>query len=162
MASRSNQAQLTQEVVRFGESVRATAIAIARTIFRQELLNRLDDLKRSVIAPKSSRRVRRTPKPNAPRPTTTPTVDATSPPRGDQKTRGKRAWTRDAIITELAMWMVSGTTIDAAFVTRHGPPGLVAATRKVFGRFDAALNVASLRVSKMYPDGPPTRRSPRG
>jgi hypothetical protein len=54
--------------------------------------------------------------------------------------------------------LVGGTTIDAAFVTRHGPAGLVAAARKVFGRFDAALNVASLHVSKMYPDGAPARR----
>jgi hypothetical protein len=53
--------------------------------------------------------------------------------------------------------MLSGTAIDATFVTRHGPPGLVAATRRIFGRFDAALNVAALHVSKLYPDGPPAR-----
>jgi hypothetical protein len=53
--------------------------------------------------------------------------------------------------------MLSGTAIDAAFVTRHGPPGLVAAARRVFGRFEAALNVAGLRVSELYPDGPPQR-----
>ena len=46
---------------------------------------------------------------------------------------------------------------DAAFVTRHGPPGLAAAARKIFGRFDAALNVAALHVSKQFPDGPPPR-----
>jgi hypothetical protein len=27
----------------------------------------------------------------------------------------------------------------------------------VFGRFEAGLNVAALHVSKLYPDGPPTR-----
>jgi hypothetical protein len=70
-----------------------------------------------------------------------------------------RAWTREAIVNELAAWLASGTSIDAAFVARYGPPGLVTATRKIFGRFDAALNVASLQVAKLYPDGPPSRRS---
>lgn len=76
----------------------------------------------------------------------------------DRPTGKKRVpWTREAIINELATWMLSGTAIDATFVTRHGPPGLVAATRRIFGRFDAALNVAGLHVSKLYPDGPPAR-----
>jgi hypothetical protein len=61
------------------------------------------------------------------------------------------------VIGELASWMASGTEIDASFVTRHGPPGLVAATRRIFGRFEAALNVAGLHVSKLYPDGPPAK-----
>jgi hypothetical protein len=73
-------------------------------------------------------------------------------------TGGKRVrWTRETIVSELATWMLSGTTIEAAFVTRHGPPGLVAAARRIFGRFEAALNVAALHVSKLYPDGPPER-----
>jgi hypothetical protein len=66
-------------------------------------------------------------------------------------------WTRETITNELATWMLSGTAIDATFVARHGPPGLVAAARRVFGRFEAALNVAGLHVSKLYPDGPPER-----
>ena len=78
--------------------------------------------------------------------------------RGDGKKRSP--WTREAIIEELASWMASGTAIDAAFVARHGPPGLVAATRRIFGRFDAALNVAGLHFSKLYPDGPPSRGTP--
>jgi len=72
---------------------------------------------------------------------------------------GKARWTRETITSELANWMLSGTTIDAAFVARHGPPGLVAAARRVFGRFEAALNVAALHISKLYPDGPPDRSS---
>jgi len=75
-----------------------------------------------------------------------------SPPTGSRK---RVPWTRESIINELASWMLSGTAIDAPFVTRHGPPGLVAASRRVFGRFEAALNVAGLHVSKLYPDGPP-------
>jgi hypothetical protein len=81
--------------------------------------------------------------------------------RGDGRDGKKRSpWTREAIIEELASWMASGTAIDAAFVARHGPPGLVAATRRIFGRFDAALNVAGLHFSKLYPDGPPSRGTP--
>jgi hypothetical protein len=76
----------------------------------------------------------------------------TSSPTGSRK---RVPWTRESIINELATWMLSGTAIDAPFVTRHGPPGLVAASRRVFGRFEAALNVAGLHVSKLYPDGPP-------
>jgi hypothetical protein len=77
-----------------------------------------------------------------------------APPASGRK-RG--TWTRESIVSELATWMLSGTTIDAAFMTRHGPPGLVSAIRRVFGRFEAAMNVAALHVSKLYPDGPPSR-----
>jgi hypothetical protein len=73
---------------------------------------------------------------------------------GSAKRGGKRVrWTREAIIEELSSWILSGTAIDASFVKRHGPPGLVPAALRVFGRFDAALNVASLHVAKLYPDG---------
>ncbi|HEX3763555.1 MAG TPA: hypothetical protein VHW23_32890 [Kofleriaceae bacterium] len=71
--------------------------------------------------------------------------------------RGRTRWTRETITTELATWLLSGTAIDAQFMTRHGPKGLVAAIRRVFGRFEAALNVAALHNAKLYPEGPPTR-----
>lgn len=76
--------------------------------------------------------------------------------------RGRARWTRDSIISELAIWMLSGTAIDAQFMTRHGPRGLVAAIRRVFGRFEAALNVAALHNSKLYPEGPPVRGASPG
>jgi hypothetical protein len=82
------------------------------------------------------------------------------PPQDPAVVSGKRKkWARDSIIEELAKWMVSGTVVDPGFVTRYGPPGLVAAARRIFGRFDAALNVASLHVATLYPDGPPPRRA---
>ena len=74
-----------------------------------------------------------------------------SSPSGSKRVQ----WTREAIIDELARWMVTGTAIDAPFVKRNGPPGLVPAAIRVFGRFDAALNVAGLHVAKLYPAGPP-------
>jgi hypothetical protein len=69
----------------------------------------------------------------------------------------RRKWTRESIIEELARWLVNGSSVDASFLTRNGPPGLAAAARRIFGRFDAALNVAGLHVTKLYPDGPPPR-----
>lgn len=94
----------------------------------------------------------------APTPTPTPTpMPAPTPTPTSTGSRKRVPWTREAIVHELANWMLSGTAIDATFVARHGPPGLVAATRRIFGRFEAALNVAALHVSKLYPDGPPER-----
>lgn len=75
--------------------------------------------------------------------------------------QGRIQWTREKLVSELAAWLLGGTAIDAAFMTRHGPKGLVAAARRVFGRFDAALNVAALHNAKLYPEGPPTR-APNG
>jgi hypothetical protein len=82
---------------------------------------------------------------------------ASEPPAPEPPSTGRKrvAWTRETITSELATWMLSGTAIDAQFMTRHGPRGLVAAIRRVFGRFEAALNVAALHLSKQYPDGPP-------
>jgi hypothetical protein len=88
-----------------------------------------------------------------------PAAMTPEPPPNSQASGRKRVpWTRERIINELTTWMSNGTAIDAQFMSRHGPPGLVAAARRVFGRFEAALNVAALQVSKLYPDGPPARR----
>jgi hypothetical protein len=92
-----------------------------------------------------------------------PAAATSAQPAASPATGRKRvAWTRESIISELASWMLSGTAIDASFVARYGPRGLVAATRRVFGRFEAALNVAGLHVSKLYPDGPPDRPGQTG
>ncbi len=80
---------------------------------------------------------------------------APAAPAGNRK---RVPWTRETIVNELATWMLNGTALDAQFMTRHGPKGLVPAIRRVFGRFEAALNVAALHLSKLYPDGPPTNR----
>lgn len=90
-----------------------------------------------------------------------PTAPAAAPAEASTvtgKRSGKRVpWTRERIIDELAAWMPKKGTIDAAFMSRHGPPGLVAATRRIFGRFDAALNVVALHVAKMNPEEPTPR-----
>lgn len=89
---------------------------------------------------------------------TVPAPAPATPDRPAVPTPGTRTgapWTRETVIHELATWLASGTVIDAAFMSRHGPKGLVSSTRRLFGRFEAALNVAALHVSKLYPDGPP-------
>jgi hypothetical protein len=180
MRRSANRTVLTDEVARFQADVQRLAFAAAHAIVREELEHRLARLE---PAPGRTRKPRRAASPGvaAPAPAAVvpatvapqavapeaPAVAAPAPvPAGDPpreqpagKPAGKKRvpWTREAIIEELASWMMGGTAIDATFVTRHGPPGLVAATRRIFGRFDAALNVAGLHVSKLYPDGPPVR-----
>jgi hypothetical protein len=73
------------------------------------------------------------------------------------KSRGRAAWTRDRVVDELATWVIQDPVIDAATLSRRGQSSLVAAARRLFGRFDAALNAAHLRISELYPDGPPKR-----
>jgi hypothetical protein len=181
-------AALTDVVAQFQDEIRRLAIAAAREILRQELDRRLARLaapaRRRALLAQVEPIAQRPPAREPPREVVAAPVDpvvrepVASPTaahgpgngRGEGRAEGrvegraegkKRSpWTREAIIEELASWMASGTAIDAAFVARHGPPGLVAATRRIFGRFDAALNVAGLHFSKLYPDGPRSRGTP--
>jgi hypothetical protein len=87
-------------------------------------------------------------------PPAAPSAGSPAPAPGDEGKR--RGWTREAVVAELATWLLTGTVIEAAFLTRHGKPGLVAAARKHFGRFDAALNAANVHLARLHPEGPPT------
>jgi hypothetical protein len=149
MRRSDNRAALTDEVARFQAEVRRLALATVRAVVQQELDRKMAKLQAA--------RPRAVPAPSDP--PVVPAAVPTGEPPPDLPTTGRKRvpWTRDSIIKELATWMASGTEINATFVTRHGPPGLVAATRRVFGRFDAALNVVGLHLSKLYPDGPPGR-----
>ena len=163
MIRSEHRAALTEEVARFQADVRRLALAAAHAIVQQELdrrrVKRPGRAATAAAAPRkrqaatSAGAAAAAPAKPAPQPAAAPEAVTAAPPAPGK--RGK--WTRETIISELATWMLSGTAIDAAFVTRHGPPGLVAAARRVFGRFEAALNVAGLRVSELYPDGPPQR-----
>jgi hypothetical protein len=161
---------LTDFVAQFQAEVRQLALTAAHAIIKEELERKRAKLPRPRVGrPAASAPPRERPAPPpAAGPAQAPEAAAAGPPTdgappGDQAAaappNGKKRvpWTREAVIHELASWMASGTSIDAAFVTRHGPPGLVAATRRIFGRFEAALNVAGLHVAKLYPDGPPAR-----
>ena len=151
---------LIDEVNRFQATVRMAALAIVDVVIRQELQRRIDALKRSLPSQPSRERTRRALGPPASSRTKKQAralapKSQIAPPSTGRRTQ----WTRETIVTELAAWLASGTTIDASFVSRYGPPGLVTATRKIFGRFDATLNIASLQIAKLYPDGPHTRRT---
>ena len=147
-----SQSPLTDELDRFQQLVRGLALALVRTIVRTELERRLDRVRASLVAPtptrpRRSRSKTRPVETNRVEPEKLPSVVEGLPAQGS-----KQKWSRESIIAELASWLASGTTIDASFVTRHGPRGLVAASRREFGRFEAALNVAGLRVAQLYPD----------
>ena len=177
MRRSDSRSALTDEVARFQAEVQRLAFAAAHAIVRQELDRKLAKLKPArprVRKPRSDAAAApiaaapagdvlaaapATAAPATAAPATAAPAAETPREQPPDRPAGRKrvAWTREAIINELATWMLSGTAIDATFVTRHGPPGLVAATRRIFGRFDAALNVAGLHVSKLYPDGPPAR-----
>ena len=167
MKRSDKRAALTEEVARFQAEVERLAFETVRAVIKQELdrkLAKLESARPRVELPGRAETLTASEAPLAPAGTPEPSSPPAPVAREQSPhaaavtgTRKRIPWTRESIINELASWMSSGTVIDAPFVTRHGPPGLVAATRRVFGRFEAALNVAGLHVSKMYPDGPPAR-----
>lgn len=150
---------LTDEVERFQAEVSRLAFDAVREIVRQELD------RRRAQQPKPSRGRRRAAAASSPPATQAAQAPAAPSPRPSPASavpgKGKRAqWTRETVTDELTNWMLGGASSDAAFVKRHGPPGLVAAARRIFGRFEAALNVAAINISKLYPEGPPKRQQP--
>ncbi len=155
-------AALHDEFARFQAEIRRIALDAARALVTEELERRRSRLRGrpgSVVTARTAPPVAGPGEFAQPAQVAAPTAAAAAPPPlpspGERK--GRITWTRESVINELASWMTSGTSIDAAFITRYGPPGLVAATRRIFGRFDAALNVAGLHLSKLYPEGPPQR-----
>jgi hypothetical protein len=171
--------QTLAEIRRFHETVQRIALAAAQEIFQREFERNLAEL-RTKMQPRNaglgsagratvSRRQRplreeKTPAgavqlglPLIGEPTATSQAQNERTPSPEK--RGRAKWTRETIVDELARWMIGGAAIDGAFMTRHGPPGLTAAARRIFGRFDAALNVAALEVPRQYPDGAPERHA---
>jgi hypothetical protein len=159
---------LTDEVSRFEHEIRELALAVVRSIVEKELDRRATRAPRGRAGARTadraevavSTRPREPAAPAAPAAQdtpSTPTAGSAEPSQGAPGKRKRVPWTRESIVSELATWMLSGTAIDAAFVARYGPPGLVAAARRIFGRFEAALNVAGLHASKIAPEEPPAR-----
>ena len=140
--------KLANALASFEAAVGRLALDAARSIIRSELSRRRPTERRPMRrgstgrhAVSSSSISRQGPR--------RPRVDAATPP---QLQTTKQKWTREGVLDELAMLLRSGTSIDAAFVARYGPRGLVAAARKMFGRFEAALNVAGLQVARLNPE----------
>ena len=157
MTGSDHRAALTDEVERFQAKVRQLALAVVREVLEQELERKL--AKRRSTRPSANAVERAEAPPPAAAPAPEPAAEDSAPkqPAAPPAKGGRVPWTRETIVSELASHMTSGTEIDAAFLTRHGPPGLVAAARRVFGRFEAAMNVAALHFSNLYPDGPPAK-----
>lgn len=136
---------LTDVVAQFEADVRRLAWDLVGEVLTRELSCR--SVPSEPRAPSSTNDARPSSMPNEGR------VTAAEP-----STASNERWTRERVVEELAAWLLSGTTFDAAFLRRHGPRGLVPAARRLFGRFDAALNHANLHLAQQYPEGPPSRR----
>lgn len=74
---------------------------------------------------------------------------AAQPAPSAQRSSKRIVWTADSVIDALVPFVKSRMEVDASFVKRHGPKGLVAAAIRFFGRYPAALNRASLHAAKL-------------
>jgi hypothetical protein len=144
---------MIEEIARFEHELRQAALELVRAVLLEESARRDRADATSAAAP------RRRGRPTA---VHTPAADATAPePLPPAKpavppARKRQIWTREMVVDELATWLLSGTVVEAAFLNRHGRPGLVPAAKRIFGRFDAALNAANLHLAQRYPEGIPT------
>lgn len=126
---------MVDEITRFEDELRELALDIVRTVLTEEHARRV---RSEAAAPRRAA------------PSSRPAPSS----RSSRRTR--TIWTREMVIEELATWLLGGTAVEAAFINRHGKPGLVTSAKKIFGRFDAALNAANLALAQRYPDGIPT------
>lgn len=149
--------ELTSRIDQFTANLTTLAREIVRRLFEDELRSRV---RGATGRPDSTRRTKG--KSRAPRgkrlPNGTQTAQLAQPRHPDPRRSG--SWTRDAVLDELSKWLLDGTT-DAAFISRHGRKGLATAAKRIFGRFDAALNAANLRIAKQHPAGIPTTNAAR-
>ncbi|HEY0195572.1 MAG TPA: hypothetical protein VGC42_30875 [Kofleriaceae bacterium] len=159
MSRRASPTVLTDAVASFQAEVTRLAQGVVGAVIRSELARRESiPLVRPRGRPKGSRN--RVVAPPSPPVAVQPEPPASPPELEAPPAAGKRTpWTRETIIELLAQSIVSGAPTDAAFMTRHGPRGAVAATRRLFGRFEAGMNVAALHVSRLYPEGLPQQRT---
>lgn len=140
MPGRSRRLALAASVDRFEMEVRQLAIELARGVIDAELA-------RVAVSPEKEKQ--RPPRKVGRRAVMKVDADsAAKPPRTPMKDdRAPEKWTRDAVIAELGRWLISTKDIEPAFLKRHGPRGLVDAAKRIFGRFDAALNAANLAIA---------------
>lgn len=136
MRSDSPAARLAREVTRFESELGRIANELVAEIIAEELSRASQGTGGS--RPSRSRTQRKV----AALPSMRPNPPRSTAASGKTKSR----WSRENVISELGKWLLGGSA-DAAFVKRHGPPGLVAAAKRYFGRFEAALNAANLAIS---------------
>jgi hypothetical protein len=152
---------LTEELARFEAAVEAAAWAIVAEVLATEVQRRAQQATPTPIAtptpPPIATPVLTPIAPPVLTPIATPTpvaaADAAAEPAPAPPASGRRPrWTQATIVDELCTWLLGGTAVEASYLRRHGPPGLVAAAKRLFGRFDAALNAANLS----WPSATPT------
>lgn len=175
MARRWRSARSTDDVPQFESKVRAVAHAIVHQVLVAEVARR----QAATTRPRgdASRKRRTEPtisativaeaslalaveRPNAAREAATALAPAASPSENGADGRRRPRWTRESVIDELSTWLRGRHMVEAAFLLRHGPPGLVANAKRIFGRFDAALNAANLHIAReALSDVPKTKQS---
>lgn len=149
MPGKSRRLALAESVDRFEVELRQLAIELARKIIEAEFARVLADWQKT-----KPRRRRRAAHRAVPEVTESSASMHSSAPKESGRVPGD--WTRDAVISELGQWLTS-KELDPAFLKRHGPRGLVEAAKRIFGRFDAALNAANLAIAPRMQE---TRRVP--
>lgn len=150
MPTKLRQLALAGSVDRFEVELRRLATDLAQSLFEGEFNRVLVGSRKG----KRQRKVSRVAKANA-------SASLKHPPTQMQNRNGPGQWTRDAVIRELGQWLVTSKDLDPAFLKRHGPQGLVDAARRIFGRFDAALNAANLAIAPKLVDKGPARSGRR-
>ncbi|MCE9576704.1 MAG: hypothetical protein K8W52_26395 [Deltaproteobacteria bacterium] len=142
----------------------ATDLAACVGDFSAELEQLAWAIAREVVAIELSHRAPAAPLPKprrakaAPAPAIeAPPIEVVEPPPAEPVAapRGRRPWTRERVIEELARWLIELPGLDAPSLRRRKQGALVDAARREFGRFEAALNASNLALAQKYPDGIP-------
>lgn len=150
MSAKVRKRLLEQTVERFEAQLRQVVAELAQGILEAEFARMSMASTPAKIATPKRRRARsaatsRGKTSSAPAPSIQPVDHATA----------EGAWTRESIVQELGRWLTTSRNLDAAFLRRHGPRGLVDAAKRNFGRFDAALNAANLAIAAKMRGNPP-------
>jgi hypothetical protein len=143
--SKSGHPALARATQNFEFQVRQFVIELAKRVIEAEFA-RVQAARRTVTS-RPPRSVARTPGSGVAG--SAPPAQTTTVKEG---LRPAAEWTRDAVIAELGRWLVSSKDLEASHVKRHGPKGLVDAAKRIFGRFDAALNAANLAIARQMHD----------
>lgn len=145
-------ASLARSVERFKNDVRRFAHDLARSVLETEFARASAAAVSTAAKPRKRRKTKNAVAPVPPAAPTKAAVSAPSrsrdaDPADVEPTQSPREWTREGVIAELGQWLITSKDVDAAFLKRHGPRGLVDAAKRIFGRFDAALNAANLAIA---------------
>ncbi len=160
---------LANSVGRFESELRQLANELVQNVLAIEFQRALKAAAMKAPKQRKRRKTRNTAAPMAKGMPKSPIVSAASlsreaKPADVEPPQLPREWTREVVIAELGLWLINSKDVDVSFLKRHGPRGLVDAAKRIFGRFDAALNAANLAIApRMEPKrggGRPVREWP--